>query len=560
MPDLVHSLQSSDLGHLRIVASFWGIELTSPEPVEALRELSAAMLDVQLVEEMIESLPLEAKQVLEALLLKKGRIPWQDFSRRFGKLREVGAGQRDREKIYRNPVSPVEVLFFRGLIGKAFFEAQSRLLEFAYIPDDLIYLLPIEKKPVIEEPGRFANPEERKFPLLGCDIVLDDACTLLASLRMGWLFLPEGTEMSVPRDVLLRFLEAAGLIGEGEESEISSGLKLEQVKNFLEANRMDALHQMVQSWMNSFHFNELRQVPGLVCEGVWENDSLKARRFLIRSMHRIPSGKWWSISSFIHSIRESSPEFLRTAGEFDSWLIRREQDGEFLHGFPHWDEVEGDLIRYIICDLMYWLGLTDLAKADEDGPVTAFRISKRSWDLLNGRDPTGSHPEDGRLHVSANGRITIPAFFPRPVRYLVARCSEWEKEGKVDYRYRLTPASLKIGQEQGIRVSQLMSILEKYKASPIPPSFMRAMNRWELNGTEARLDELIILRLSRPEVLEELRKSKASRFLGEILGPTTVVVKPGAREKVVAALAELGLLTDIMIKTDIIDNSEKLHK
>ena len=164
MPDLIHSLQSFDLGHLRIVASFWGIELSSPEPVKALQELSLEMLDVAVIEEMIESLPLEAKHVLETLLLENGRIPWHDFSRRFGKLREVGVGRRDREKIYQNPVSPVEILFFRGLIAKAFFETQSGLQEFAYIPDDLIPLLPLEGKTSIEEPGRLAYPGERKFP------------------------------------------------------------------------------------------------------------------------------------------------------------------------------------------------------------------------------------------------------------------------------------------------------------------------------------------------------------------------------------------------------------
>jgi hypothetical protein len=45
--------------------------------------------------------------------------------------------------------------------------------------------------------------------------------------------------------------------------------------------------------------------------------------------------------------------------------------------------------------------------------------------------------------------------------------------------------------------------------------------------------------------LEELRKSKAARFLGETLGPVSVVVKPGAQTKVLSALAELGLLAEV---------------
>jgi hypothetical protein len=45
-------------------------------------------------------------------------------------------------------------------------------------------------------------------------------------------------------------------------------------------------------------------------------------------------------------------------------------------------------------------------------------------------------------------------------------------------------------------------------------------------------------------VLDELRKSKAGRFLGETLGPVTVIVKAGAQSRVLAALAELGLLAE----------------
>ena len=73
---------------------------------------------------------------------------------------------------------------------------------------------------------------------------------------------------------------------------------------------------------------------------------------------------------------------------------------------------------------------------------------------------------------------------------------------------------------------------------------VKALKRWEVNGTEARAETQIVLKVSRPEVLEELRKSKAARFLGEPLGPTTVTVKSGAIQKVMDAITELGLLTE----------------
>ena len=103
---------------------------------------------------------------------------------------------------------------------------------------------------------------------------------------------------------------------------------------------------------------------------------------------------------------------------------------------------------------------------------------------------------------------------------------------------------MKIASKQGLKVSQLLGLLAKNAASGIPPAFVKALKRWEANGTEARVETHTILRVSRPDVLEELRKSKAGRFLGETLGPVTVIVKPGAQARVLAALAELGLLAE----------------
>ena len=60
------------------------------------------------------------------------------------------------------------------------------------------------------------------------------------------------------------------------------------------------------------------------------------------------------------------------------------------------------------------------------------------------------------------------------------------------------------------------------------------------------MENLLVLRVSRPEVMEEMRSSKAGKFLGELLSPTAVVVKSGAIEKVMAALTELGLLSEVI--------------
>jgi hypothetical protein len=531
MPNLVQSLQARDLGHLRIVAGPWGVEFVSAETDAVLKELSAALLDPELVREVVDSLPADAKSALETLTEAGGKVSWAAFARRFGEIREVGPGRRDRELVYLNPVSAAETLFYRAILARAFFDTPNGAQEFAYIPEDLLKLIPVGAKqgapkgyasPLL---GRLASPKEREHPIPASDRLLDDATTLLAALRLGL----DPPQTGIPVNVVGEFLRVARITG-GETPHP------EAVKSFLEMPRGEALSMLAEAWQASDTFNELRQIPGLICEGEWSNQPLVTREFLFHLLEAVPAGKWWSLSAFIRTIKEKYPDFQRPAGDYDSWFIKRISDGTYLRGFDRWNEVDGALVRYLITGPMFWLGVVELTTPEENEFVTAFRVNEK---------PITS-AEKGKLTVASNGRISVPRLVPRVARYLISRFCEWDEAKPEEYRYHVTTGSLKKAQQQGLKVSQLLSLLAKNSAAEIPPAFVKSLKRWELNGTEARVEVQTVLRVSRPEVLDELRKSKAGRFLGETLGPVTIIVKPGAQSKVLAALAELGLLAELV--------------
>ncbi len=293
---------------------------------------------------------------------------------------------------------------------------------------------------------------------------------------------------------------------------------------------------LVEAWRSSEAFNELRLIPGLLCEGEWKNQPLATRDFLSNLLKVIPEGKWWNISSLINDVKKTVPDFQRPAGDYDSWFIWREADGQYLRGFAYWDQVDGALIRFFIVDILHYLGRVSLASPEEGKDITAFRLTTS--------DPRPSEIENGKLKVSSNGRISASRSVPRAARYQLARFCEWDEEKNDEIRYHITPGSLTKAKEQGLKVEHLMVLLSKHAAAGTPPVLVKALKRWEASGTEARAETQVVLRVSRPEVLEELRKSKAARFLGEPLGPTTVIIKAGAQSKVMAALAELGLLAE----------------
>ncbi len=528
MPDLLASLQKYDLGHLNIVAGLWGLELDSNEADAAAEELTASLLDPELVAEVTEALSPESRTAFDALIAKDGRIPWAEFTRRFGQIREMGAGKRDRENPHLKPASPAESLFYRALLARAFFDTGKGPQEFAYIPEDLLAIINREAAKKLAVPsaqsvaplGRPASPGERGREIPSNDFILDDAATLLAALRMGRTdYRPE------PR--LYDLLTAAKLIRKNEP-------QAEAVRKFLEAPRAEALKLLTDAWIESEMFNELRQVPGLLCEGEWNNQPQVTREFLLNLLDAIPDGKWWSLPAFIRAIKEKYPDFQRPAGDYDSWFIKRESDGSFLRGFACWDEVDGALINYFITSILPWLGMADLGMVKESGQVASFRLSPS----------IEAKQEKEKIAVSSNGKVTVSRWVSRAVRYQIARFCEWGEEKSDEYHYRITAASLARAKEQKLKVEQLLALLAKHAAAGVPPALVKMLKRWEAHGTEARLQSQVVLKVSAPETLEEIRKSKVAKYLGEILGPTTVIVKNGAIQKVMEALAELGLLAE----------------
>jgi hypothetical protein len=528
MPDLIHSLLKQDIGHLRIIAELWGLELDSITADEARDELSASLLDPNLLAELIDSLPPEANSAITSLVDSGGRLPWGTFIRTHGDIRQAGAGKRDREKLYLKPSSTAESLYYRGLLARAFFETEKGPQEFAFIPDDLIPLLSRKGRrpsnPIIEniEPlGRPASPGERGQEIPATDSILDDATTLLAALRMRRSdFQPDAQ--------LLALLTAAKLIKK-------NSIQTENVKAFLEASRKDALSLLADAWTESNSFNELKLMPDIVCEGEWTNQPLETREFLLNLLDAIPEGKWWSINAFIRDVKTKYADYQRPAGDYDSWFIKRISDGQYLRGFAYWDQVDGALIKYFITNILHWLGQVDLSIGEGASEPTAFRLS--FYENIN--------DETGKITVASNGKISIERAAPRVVRYQISRFCEWDDEKKDSYQYHVTTNSLTKAKEQGLKPEHLLALLVKHTRDKVPPALVKALKRWEMNGTEARVETQVILRLSRPEILEEMRKSKAARFLGEVLSPTTVIVKSGAIQKVMDALAELGLLTEV---------------
>ena len=536
IPDLAQSLGGYDLRHLEIIAELWGIELAAPDFEQGLSELVPQLLTPALLAETFEILPEASRRALSELQKSRGQMGWALFTRRYGEVRQMGRGRRERELPYRASPSPAETLWYRGLVGRAFFDTPAGPEEFAYIPRDLQPVLAALARPEIGKGGphgRIAHQDQHSKVSLADDRILDHACTLLAGLKLGLDESHITVHLPLPFRPMCDFLAAAGLVD-------GTNLPMpEETGNFLKLDRGEGLATLNRAWRASQEYRELRHMPDLLLEGEWAYDPRRGREAVLSFISRLPQDTWWALDAFIDAIRQEDPDFQRPAGDYDSWFIRHSQRGNYLRGFEHWDDVDGAYIRYLLTGPLHWLGVLDLGSAVEAGTPESFRLSRWSADLLAGRAPAGLLEEKDLVAIRSDGRVTVPRLAPRTIRYQVARFCAWEEFKGGKFLYRMTGGSLEKAREQGLRAAPILALLAK-SAGAVPPNIARALDHWERGGAGGHLEQVAVLRLASPEILTALRKSRASRFLGDPLSPTAVIVRRGAEKKVLEALVELG--------------------
>ena len=550
MRSLPLTLEDQDTGYLRILCELWGFDSPQGSRRSAIEDITHAMLKRNTLDELVDSLPDTAKQTLEGIAQAGGRMAFPDLIRDHGKLREMGPGKRAREQPWRSPVSPVEVLWYRGLIGRAFADTSKGPQDFAYIPTDLLQLLS-ESFSDCSTPSFSPLTQDPKHIQLATSAAVDDATSLLAAMRRTPFpsfelsqqqDLPLERFLLIPhlKNLLLTILQELSLI-EGPPWTPNP----ERTRTFVAASRSQAVGDLLLAWKDSVTWNDLAGLPHIVCgTDTWPNDAGLSRQGVLDLLQPLKPGVWWDLSVFVEEIRQAHPAFQRPGGDFDSWYLQ-DQSGMFLHGIDNWNMVDGALLRYVITGPLHWLGAVDLGQDSQSTSISSFRLTPVSALLYDPKTPVHVEEPDKAIIIHADGRIIVPRGVNGAVRYQIARFSHWVSVEDEQYEYRLTPSTLQRAREQGLSHQHIRAVLEKTCESPLPPPIDLALTRWAEKGTEARINQYWVLRVQSADVLEMLRSKKSTnRYIKEILNPTTAIVHSSDWPKLQAAAARLGFLID----------------
>ena len=539
MPPIKSTLEKYDLDFLLRIARAWEVEISQRDVKSARIDLASRMAHKEHFQNLLGGLDEPVKVAWQTLAGRGGRQTWSEFSRLNGEIRAFGAAARERENPDLNPISISESLWYSGLIGRAFFGGKGEPVEHAFIPDELMAFC---EKPIVPQEKSSVRPAVNQSPrhIMRADTALLDQLTdLLAANRMQ-RELPETIfrAWGKPQRFMQSLLLAANLINADRQPNVDT------LKEFFSTDRDRILHQLFQAWLSTREINDLRMLPGLICEGNWQNDPLVPRKLIIEILNQLEPGTWWSISSLLSLVKEVNPDFQRPAGDYDSWFIRDTETGTFLSGFASWERVEGALLYYLLTGPLHWLSVVNLARGSSDGRFTAFQLVPQTCGMLHGEPPVVNIKENKHLKIKDVRLFVMPVGAPRMLRYQVVRLGELVLASPGETRCLLTVASLEKAAEQGLQLQQLLQLIEKEQPGGIPDGLKRLAERWTRNGVEAGFERVTLLRFKDQSACTEFLKAAGARLKLEVLNPQTLLIATSQQEGVRRLLAESGILAD----------------
>lgn len=558
MRNLMQLLRDSDRGRLQAIADSWNVDVRGLQDDELRQSLQSALLEEARASQVWSNLTEDQRMILITLITtERGEMSKEMFGRFYGEITRLGLGQIQREQPQYSD-RPAQALYYRGLIGDAYERGEGGTCQVIYVPDDLRAVLPTRKTGYElalegERAGHTGNLEpiaevDRREP--ADTTIVDDLTTLLAFLQRHPQTRRNVTISADMRKQLssyqqhqdedrldfLFILAKSGQILREEDGKwvVNSAV----ARPWLQANRHQQVKQLAQAWRDSVEYRELWQLRELQVDrragDMPSYDAAVARANALNLLREMaPSGEWWLVEDFIELVKLEQPDFQRP--NYNRWYIQNEQ-GEYLSGFEHWDEIEGRVLDLILSGPMHWLGLLDLAEH-------AARLTTYGRAFLG----LGEWPDrallEAEIEVEADGTLLVPRRVRQITRFQLARFCEWSFADD-PYLYRITPASLAAAQDQDISLDQIRIFLLRALQSEALPAILLPLFSSERQRIvpELSLERKMILRSNSTDTIDFIYENPALRcFLEARLGPQAAIVLPRKASALRQALLDEGI-------------------
>jgi len=543
MPTLKEMLHDYESDQIEIIAEAWGITDDLQGKKNKPGVCAELLNNSDLFQELFETLPANEKKGLIALATSNGKISRGIFEQKYGKLREMGAGLRQKKRPFRDPISCTENLYYKGFLGLAFLETGPSAIEQVYLPVEFLNYL--KKSIPSDEPIHpLPQPSTKTSGKIQKEnfSILHFTALALSALRGD---LPTHEREKLLSESLFRFsrmiLKESGLLE--EDSLIKDSNKL---KDYLSIPGQTLHKELINTWKNSTAINELRMLPDLICEGKWKNDPIAPREWIWGIVLEELAEGWIELEEFIAFVKGTKPNFLRSGGEYESWFIRQSSTGEYLKGEEHWNEIEGAWLKFIIGSVLQWIGVIELSIDKKSGGIIAFRKTKNAHQLFTIESSHPSSTATERITLQKNGNLIAGPGCSREALYQIARFCEWKHQRGGKYHFVINYESLLRAKKQGLHSKNIIALIKTYCKKPIPENILSGISHWEVPTHTVLVENRVLVRFGSKRVLDNILNSKDGTLVDERLSSKDALVREKNIQRLTEKLAENGIFIEIL--------------
>jgi len=497
MRQLLDCLKEHSPVMLAAIAEGWGVIINDEQTAEVVALLAATMTDADRLGHVLGSLTDTEREALAFVSKTQPRL--HVAIRKHGALRKLGPGRLEWEQDWREPTSPLERLWFLGLVYRSFAQDETYHGEVVFVPPEISELLPPITFPtpefaieIVDAPTTIRDYHDalaRDVFVLLCDVRNRDVPASQSPPTKSQLkrLRERLYDLDPARLLLLQHccIQMGLLRKAGRFWELTA-----RAADWLRAAPVMRQQLLYLAWLESKERNDLWLVPSLTCERTgWKNDVHLARTAVVDHLRLCPADKWISTLSFIAAIHAVAPDFMRPDGDYDSWYIKDATTKRYVMGYSNWDSVEGALIGYLLHGPLCWLGVVASGNGEaQQGMRACFRITPAGRDILRCGPFASEPPASGRPRVrpgSREGRelrLNIPSTMDWYDRFLLERFSAWLTEDALVAEYAIDARTVGNAVRRGVTLPQMLGFLRRISGSRLPAACEQLLRHW---GAEA---------------------------------------------------------------------------
>ncbi|MHB9034684.1 MAG: helicase-associated domain-containing protein [Anaerolineae bacterium] len=461
---------------------------------------------------------------------------------------------------WRDPQSPLEELYYKGLIYRAYGNIEDYYGEVLWVPGELRDALLLAFAPG-NQPDAFhgasnviSHPRD--------NILVEDLMALLvrtkvgkyrslkhpgAGIKLPWEYLGiEGRLLGGNDPDYLGFIEeltnSARLVTENEGFLRPSA----RARTWLKAGYARQKMILYSAWLADANLN-IVETCGIHLMGKKALPIPDAKHNLGAVLATLQPDTWFEINPFIKHLQIIRPDYLRSDGDYDSWSVSVKNENQPVRGYASWERIEGALARYLILKPLYWLGIITLGATEDGAQPGLFCLNTDGLDLLNNQTLKPPAVPAPAAVADDSYTISIPIQNTIYERFQLERFSTWQ--GQTDTaRYLLSERSVWEGVNAGITVQQIIRFLERICAGQVSPVMMRALHAWGGHFGRVTLQKAVIIQVVDAETMGVmLKQPDIRRLLGAEVSPTQRLVPTANLAVLIERLKLIGIWPTIKL-------------